>query len=58
MRMSSVMRRRSGVPVWVVVSMAAAPLMNEADCLDHQLRRTTAMTKHHTGAEAHAAIAV
>jgi len=46
------------VPVWVVVSMGAAPLMNEADCLDQQLRRISAMTKHHTGAEAHTAIAV
>jgi hypothetical protein len=37
MRMSSIMRWRSGDTAGVVVSKAAAPLMNEADCLARQL---------------------
>lgn len=40
MRMTSSMRRRSGETAGVVVCMVAAPLMNEADCLARQLRRT------------------
>jgi len=42
--LSSIMRCRSGETLRVVVSMVAAPLKNEADCLARQLRRTGGAT--------------
>jgi hypothetical protein len=40
------------------VSMVAAPLMNEADCLARQLRRTGTKTNRHDLVEAPTARAV
>ena len=44
MRMSSSMRWRNGETVGVETSMVLLLSVNEADCLDHQHRRTSGTT--------------